>query len=123
MCFTTKHNIISLPDELHLHILSYLPISSLLVYQQTCTQCNIISQDSILWRGKFTTIRPSSSTSLFPSPRLCASCVVYEDDILLFGGDAGQKTDAYTNDINDVKNDFWRFNMRDGKWSKSSPEK
>lgn len=61
-------------------------------------------------------VRTKENKGCTPSPRLCASSVVFDDELVVFGGDAGQNQDIY---INNVKNDFWRFNLIEGKWTKS----
>lgn len=89
--------ILSLPTEIQIYILSYLPLPALLSYKQVCIQCSCIAEDSVLWRGQFFVY--TQMKSKVPSPRLCATTVMHDDELFMFGGDSGQDQDMYINNI------------------------
>ena len=51
-----------IPDELVLHIFSFLPLSDQLQFSQTCTQAAQVSNERTFWRPRIKALAPQSTT-------------------------------------------------------------
>jgi N-acetylneuraminic acid mutarotase len=102
--------LLDLPEELVLGVLSWLPLSGL----RSCTEVSWgmyrLAKDPSLWKGLFI---ERTVTESFPSARLWCSSVVLDGKMYLYGG---HTTQGLSNLISNVKNDLCAYDFATKKW-------
>jgi len=106
--------LLCLPDEVKLHIFSYLPVHDLCGAAQVCKAWRALAGDDGLWRRFFVKLLTKDA----PNARVCHSALVYGDKMYIYGGHV---PDAM-NYIRDVKNDFYAYNFASKKWEFVQPK-
>jgi len=106
-----------LSSEIHLHIISFLPISEVYTgISQTCKRLSVICKSSYVWQGKY--FKLSLKDQVAPGPLLCHSAVHYKDDkglnqMIFYGGNQSS-----TNIIENVKKHLWCYQFDEKKMGK-----
>jgi N-acetylneuraminic acid mutarotase len=103
-----------LPDEVKLHIFSYLTVAELCDSATVCKEFRSLALDDSLWKRFFVKLNTKDS----PLARVCHSAVVYGDKMYVYGGHV---PDAL-NYIRDVKNDFYAYHFATKKWEVIHPK-
>jgi len=106
-------NLIELPEECVLTILSWLPLAGLIRCSAVSRELKRLSKDPSLWKGLF--IESKSSCQGAPEPRLWCSSVVFQGKLFVYGGHTTQGVQS--NLINHVKPDFFYFDTATRKWA------
>lgn len=107
-------NIIELPEECVLSILSWLPLSGLIACCAVSRELHRLAKDPSLWKGLFIESKLPTSEGV-PDARLWCSSVVYQGNLYIYGGHTTQG--VYSNLISNVKSDFYAHDIANRKWS------
>lgn len=116
MSDTSYLNLLTIPHDLHVEILSFVPVRYLLVYSRCCKHFKAVTEDDRLWATKEAIPVCVAREAPVPFPRLCLAALVYKNSLVIYGGDTAreEKIDA-------VRNDLWAFNFNEGgKWEEFS---
>jgi len=118
----------SMPEELLVEVVQWLPLKALANVMQTNRQFNRICRDDKLWSahqdfpyrlksetaGKIGSwIAANIKGEKVPPTRLCHTAVVHDGCMYVNGG---HTTSAGSQMFNSVKEDLWRFNFVTKKW-------
>lgn len=103
-----------LPDEVKLHIFSFLTVKELCDMASVSRDFKILALDDSLWRRFFVKVALAKDP---PPARVCHSAVVYGERMYVYGGHV---PDAL-NFIRDVKNDFYAYHFATKKWEAIVP--
>lgn len=105
---------IYLPDEIKLHIFSYLSVFDLCETACVCREFRTLALDDGLWKRFFVKMITKDS----PPARVCHSALVYGEKMFIYGGHV---PDTF-NYIRDVKNDFYSYHFGTKKWEVVHPK-
>lgn len=105
----------SLPQEVVMHIASFLSVPDLLSCNYVCHGFNAISRDYSLWKKFFVDI----NTVEPPEGRLCHTAVVHDDKMVIFGGHNTQPSSEY---FHTVKHDMHSYDFTTRKWTPITEE-
>jgi len=104
-------NLLELPDELLLSVLTWLPLSGLLNCCKVSRSMYRLATDPSLWQGLFVELKHSEGV---PSPRLWCSSIVQKGKMFLYGG---HTTQGMSNIISNVKSDLFEYDFAQKKWT------
>jgi N-acetylneuraminic acid mutarotase len=103
--------LLELPDELILSILTWLPLSGLVNCCRVSRSIYRLATDPSLWQGRFVEVKQGEGV---PSPRLWCSSTVQKGKLYLYGG---HTTQGLSNIISNVKSDLFEYDFATQKWT------
>jgi len=98
-----------LPDEILMHVASYLPATDLRTCHSVCDRLHEISREYCLWNKFFVDINAKDQAD----GRLCHTSIVYDNKMYVFGGHITQPSSEY---FHSVKKDTIVFDFESKKW-------
>jgi len=107
-----RTQLLDLPDELIVSLMSFLPLSGLLACSSVSRALYRLAKDTTLWKGLFVEVKCEQKDA--PSARLWSSSVLYRNKMYIAGG---HTTQGATNYIGDVKTDLFEYDVAKKKWS------
>jgi hypothetical protein len=107
----------TLPLEMKLLVFSFLECGDLSNSKLVCREWLSLLQERTLWSRFMIRLAMNGEA---PDPRVCHSCVVYHDSMIIYGGHVPSEGPTFY--ISSVKNDIFQFHFDTRTWTKLEVE-